>query len=88
MLTVKRRPRFLPGPIRLQLYLVFLFIKKMKLRKVIIRIRSDVNFLFVFPSPVPLPRPDAKELPLGQVGMHNGVYGECEVFMLMIDQIA
>lgn len=54
----------------------------------VVGIGVDMDLLLVFPAPFPAAGPNAKETSFGEVGMHDGVHGEGEVLMLMIDQIA
>ena len=89
MLTVKDGPGFYRGQFfsRLQLDLVLLLVEEMKLSKMIIGIGAKTHLLLVLPSPLPLPAADAKEFSLGQIGVHNGMYRQNKILMLMIEQI-
>ena len=71
---------------RSQLYFIIVPVEEVKLGKMIVGIFSDLNLLAVFPSPFPLFR--FEHVALGKVSMHNGMYYQLKVFMLMGDEVA
>ena len=58
----------------------------MELGEVVISILPDLDLLAVFPSPFPLFR--FKHGAFGKVGMHNGMYNQLKVLVLVSNKIA
>ena len=71
--------------LRLQLDFILVPIEKMKLREVIISILPDLDLLAVFPSPFPLFR--FEHAAFREIGVHNGMYNQAKVFMLVSNEI-
>src|SRR5258708_36553586 len=79
----------LPERIRgVEVDLVFLIVEEMEFGEMVIGVGADADLLFVLPAPVPLTAAEAQKTALCKIGVHDGVHGETEVFMLMIEQVA
>src|ERR1700761_558420 len=89
MLTVKDGPGFYRGFFTLSEFnLIILLVEEVELRQMIIGVCPDLDLLLVLPAPFPSFGADPEEAPLGEIGVHNGMYGEGQVFMLVVDEIA
>jgi hypothetical protein len=70
---------------RLQLDLVVVFVEEVEFGKMVVRILPDLNLLAILPAPFPLFR--FEHGTFCKVGVHNRMYNQGKIFMLVGDEV-
>lgn len=60
----------------------------MEFCEVVVGVGADLDGLFVFPAPFPFARADAEDAAFGEVGVHDRMDCEDEIFVLVINEVA